>query len=194
MASMQLKTHLESKGFFAIKQTAMELAPQGVPNFPAIFDSNKTGQISTWNRIYGKETTAKLIFVMLEDLNNYFNVQRPMTTAQMTDLAIEMTDVLWGFRLEEILAFSECMKKQVYGKIYERLDPGIIWDYFAKYNEQRENHFFNTNNQFKQYDPRIENEDTAKMSSGLTNMAGIFNKLSGGFKQLPDKFWKEEGK
>lgn len=187
MASMQLKEHLESKGFFEVKQRAMKLAPQGVPNFPAIFDSNSTGQISTWNRVFGKETTAKLIFVMLEDLNNYFNVQRPMTTAQMTDLAIEMTDTLWGFRLEEILAFSECMKKQVYGKIYERLDPSIIWDYFAKYNEQRENHFYNNHIQFKQYDPRIENEDVAKLSGVLTNMAGAINAMRGNLKQLKDK-------
>lgn len=187
MASMQLKTHLESKGFFEIKKTAMKLAPQGVPNFPAIFDSENTAQISTFNRTFGKETTAKLIFVMLEDLNNYFNVQRPMTTAQMTDLAIEMTEELWSFRLEEILAFSECMKKQVYGKIYERLDPAIIWDYLAKYNEQRENHFFNTNNQFKQYDPRIEDEDSAKLAGVLTNMAGAFNAMRGNLKQLKGK-------
>lgn len=177
---MQLKEHLEAKGFFAVKQIAMELAPAGRPNFPAIFDNEKTAQISTWNRLYGKETTAKLIFAMLEDLNNYFNVQRPMTTSQMTDLAIEMASQLWAFRLEEILAFSEAMKKGVYGKIYERFDPPIVWEQFENYNKAREEHFYTEATQHKQSDPIIE-DASAKMDRRL-------NTVSGSIAQLKDKF------
>lgn len=181
--SQQLKTHLELKNFFEVKRTAITMAPGGSPDFAVIF-SEQTTQIATFNRLYGKETTAKLIFLMLEDLNNYFNVARPMTSGQLTDLAIELTEVLWGYRLEEMLAFSEAVKKGTYAKVYERFDPSIVWEQLALYEEARQNHFYHQNTQHKQYDPRIEDEDTSKMAGRLTSMAGAFNAMRDNLKRL----------
>ena len=180
--SQELKKHLENKGFFEIKQKAIQLCPAGAPNFALILDPNNSSQISVWNREFGKETTAKLIFVVLEDLNNYFNVSRPMNTGQMTDLAIEITDALWSYKFEDIIAFSESIKKQTYGKVYERLDPAIIWEHLGYYNEARERHLFAEVNKYKQYDPRIEDESEARVTRGFTGLAGAINRIKGNLK------------
>ena len=72
----------------------------------------------------------KLIVILLEDLVNYFNVQRPMTIDQITDLAFEISSELQGDRFEEIIAFFEGIKRQQYGKIYERFDAPTFWKFY----------------------------------------------------------------
>lgn len=165
----------------------MMFCPGGRPNFDLIFHSGKTGQISNFNRTHGKGVTAKLIFIMLEDLNNYFNVQRPMTAAQMTDLAVEMADTLWSFRLEEILTFAEAMKKGTYGNVYERLDPSIIWNKFALYQVEREEYFLISAAQHRQSDPAIVDEESDKIKGSIMNISGVLSQVSGKLREKKAK-------
>ena len=67
---------------------------------------------------------------MLEDLVNYFNVQRPMNIDQITDLAIEILEEMRDITFEEIVAFLEGIKREEYGKIYERFDAPTFWKFY----------------------------------------------------------------
>lgn len=165
----------------AIKELAMSLAPGGKPDFPAIFDDTKTSQVSSWTNKYGKLQTAKLVVVLLEDLNSYFNVSRPMNVNQMVDLSIEIVSELWAYRMEEIVALMEAIKKQTYGKIYERLDPAIIWEHIDKHNEARENFFFFRATSHKQSDPILE-DSTSELDRGLNTLAGKIGSIKDTFK------------
>lgn len=179
---MELMNIITDNNLSIIKRKAIVLAPGGRPRFELIFDSNNpTRQLSFWNKEYGKPTVTKLISILIEDLNVYFNVSRPMTAGQQQDLAIEIVEALWWIRMEEIVAFFEAVKKQTYGKIYERLDAAIIWEYWRNYELERENYLYNEQMKFKQSDPREKQENAevtkfGKLSEAIGNMKNLINK------------------
>lgn len=119
------KNKIESK--IELTNKKKELMVGGKPNFEMIFqEGNSTGLVVLKNAI-GMNQLVKLLFLLIEDLVNYFNVQRPMNEDQMTELAIEMVEEMRDLRFEEIVAFIEGIKRQEYGKIYERFDAPTFW-------------------------------------------------------------------
>ena len=111
------------------------------PNFDVIFKpENSTGLITLKNSL-GTSNLLKLLVVMLEDLVNYFNVQRPMNIDQITDLAIEILEEMRDLRFEEIVAFIEGIKREEYGKIYERFDAPTFWKFYWGENHEDPNSY-----------------------------------------------------
>lgn len=111
------------------------LAPNGCVDVDKCLDEGTP--LSVWNRVHGKSTTAKMIAILLLDLVNTFNVSRPMTGAQIQDLAVDMSNDLWEYRMEEIGAFFQAVKRGSYGKVYERIDAPFIWEMWEKYLDER---------------------------------------------------------
>ena len=87
-----------------------EIVEYGKPKFEMIFNGGKTTTVQEMKKSIGEKNVVKLIVLLLEDLVNYFNVQRPMTLEQITDLAFEISSELKGDRFEEIIAFFEGIK------------------------------------------------------------------------------------
>ena len=100
------------------------------PNFDVIFQKGKSTALVTMKNAVGMEGMLKLLVLMLEDLVNYFNVQRPMNEDQIADLAIEILEEMRDIRFEEIVAFIEGIKREEYGKIYERFDAPTFWKFY----------------------------------------------------------------
>ncbi len=96
-----------------------------------------------------------------------------MSPTQIANVAIEISTTLWWVRMEEIVAFFEAMKKQTYGKIYERLDPAIIWEHWEKYDNERNEYCEQKNTQFRQSDPRPEGGGGA----ALDGIAGVIGDI-----------------
>ena len=107
-----------------------EIVENGKPKFEVIFNGGKTTTVQEMKKSIGEKNVVKLLVLLLEDLVNYFNVQRPMTIDQITDLAFEISSELQGDRFEEIIAFFEGIKRQQYGKIYERFDAPTFWKFY----------------------------------------------------------------
>lgn len=107
-----------------------ELMVGAKPNFDLIFQEGKSTGLITLKNAIGVDNMLKLLVVMLEDLVNYFNVQRPMNIEQITDLAIEILEEMRDLRFEEIVAFLEGIKREEYGKIYERFDAPTFWKFY----------------------------------------------------------------
>ena len=107
-----------------------EIMVGGKPNFDVIFQSGKSTAMVTLKKAIGMEAMLKLLVVMLEDLVNYFNVQRPMNEDQITDLAVEILEEMRDITFEEIVAFIEGIKREEYGKIYERFDAPTFWKFY----------------------------------------------------------------
>lgn len=111
------------------------------PNFDLIYsDGRSTGLVILKNSI-GVANMLKLLIVMLEDLVNYFNVQRPMNMNQIEDLAIEILEEMRDLRFEEIVVFIEGIKREEYGKIYERFDAPTFWKFYWGETSEDENSF-----------------------------------------------------
>lgn len=96
------------------------------PNFEVIF-ANKPTSLRQLKTTIGHDNLVKLVIVILEDLVNYFNVQRPMNEDQIVDLAFEVCEQLKFDSIEEFISFCEGIKKGAFGKIYERFDAPTFW-------------------------------------------------------------------
>lgn len=129
-----------------------ELAPGGNPNFELLFSGAKSTQFSIVQKALGEDNMKKTIVVILEDLVNYFNVARPMTIDQIVDLAYEILPSFKYHKFEEILMFCEGIKKGKWGKVYERFDASIFWEFFEKYEENRNSwiEYDNTKDNYKE--------------------------------------------
>ena len=64
-----------------------------------------------------------------------------MTIDQITDLAFEISSELQDDRFEEIIAFFEGIKRQQFGKIYERFDAPTFWKFYWGENEDDPNSY-----------------------------------------------------
>ena len=123
MSSLLKKDRVELN---IIKQ---ELVPSGNPNYEVLLGRD-TIQMSSLRKMIGDANLAKLIIILIEDLVNFFNVQRPMNEDQITDLAFDLMNEMRYHRFEEIIAFFEGIKKGKYGNVYERFDASLIWEMF----------------------------------------------------------------
>lgn len=153
-----------------IKFKAIELAPQGKPNFDKIFEKGETCSLRVIEKHVKPILLAGVISSMIDSVNEYFNVVRPMTSNQIQELTIDFMQ-LKDHRLEDFLAFFEGIKKGRYGKIYDRLDQSVIWEMWDKYEEERENYFYNQHKQAK--DNNVH--DTRRAPNAATE---AINKLS----------------
>ena len=135
---------------------------------------NEGTQVSVWNKAQGKPYTAKFLIVLISDMVNAFNVNRPMSADQIGDLAIDMVNDLWEYRIEEIAAFFESMKRGTYFKVYERLDASIIWEAWDNYLDRR----------FEVIEARrsqgIFKDPTITPTDGETKRAGRLEKIGQG--------------
>ena len=127
--SIKLMSSLLKKDRVELNIIKQELVPSGNPNYEVLLGSD-TIQMSSLRKMIGDANLAKLIIILIEDLVNFFNVERPMNEDQITDLAVDLMNEMRYHRFEEIVAFFEGIKKGKYGKVYERFDAYLIWEMF----------------------------------------------------------------
>lgn len=131
----------------ALVKSSSYLCPGGAVKFDAVLGN--TTQISTLKRAHSPEEIATVIKIILDDLNEYFNVARKFTEQQLLALTIEIMEELWSCRLEELVAFCYALKKGSYIKIYERLDSSLFWEAWAKYEEDKQSYLYSKHLQLK---------------------------------------------
>ena len=64
-----------------------------------------------------------------------------MGEGQIAELAIEMVEEMRDLTFEEIFVFIEGIKREEYGKIYERFDAPTFWKFYWGENEEDKNSF-----------------------------------------------------
>lgn len=111
------------------------------PNFDLIYSEGRSTAMVILKNSIGVGNMLKLLIVMLEDLVNYFNVQRPMNMNQIEDLAIEIIEEMRDLTFEEIVVFIEGIKREEYGKIYERFDAPTFWKFYWGETAEDQNSF-----------------------------------------------------
>lgn len=176
---------IKNKDLIGLKRRAMELAPGGAPDFQKILRAPDVQELSVWNRVNGKSATTKYIVLLLEDLNNYFNISRPLTNPQIVELAMEFVDQYWWVKMEDLLAFFEAIKKGTFGKVYERLDPSIIWEQWDAYEAQR-TRFCEDRAMSQNYKDPALNDSNGNMERRMDGFAGALSAFKNKF-QRPKK-------
>ena len=98
-----------------IKLRAVELAPQGKPDFNKIFEKGQTASLRVIEKQVKPVLLAGIISKMIDGINSYFNVVRPMTNAQIEELTIDMMQ-LKDHRLEDFFSVFRGNKKRTLRK------------------------------------------------------------------------------
>lgn len=164
------------------------------PNFDFIFNGNSTSLIIMRNEI-GQANLNKILVLLLEDLVNYFNVQRPMNNDQILDLSLDIMRDMRDLTFEEIVAFIEGIKKEEYGKIYERFDASMFWKFYwgenpddrNSYNYKKMNFCLADAKKTEFSDPKIVSDLHQKIIDSQKNARGSGSLIREHLKNLPTK-------
>jgi hypothetical protein len=92
--------------------------------------------------------TNALLYFIVEDLVNFFNVKMTMDVEQINQTVALLREEYYHFSIEDLkLCFSNA-KKGHYGKLYDRIDGAVILDWLHEYDRQRTLKFieYNENN------------------------------------------------
>lgn len=97
----------------------------------------QTPSIALARRTYGDQPIMEMLVQMISNVNDFFNVSRPMNAVQIMETAKLISKVYYFLKFEEIKFVFENAKTGTWGKIYERLDGSVILEWFEKYDLQR---------------------------------------------------------
>lgn len=103
-----------------------------------VFQSN-TAALSVVKKAHGAQIAATYVTAMLADIEQFYNVKQTLTAAQLRMLAEMILKNFYYFKIADLKLFSEKFKLGVYGKVYERLDGGVIMEALNKYADERMN-------------------------------------------------------
>jgi hypothetical protein len=158
------------------KQVVSDLTKGDDPLFPAIIEQGT--QISVIRANNSFEFIAGILGIMINDFCGNFNTRNPMSEDQIADLAIELVNDYWCYKLEDFVVFFSLAKRGRYGKVYDRMDAATIYQLLAEYNKDRDNGLIEMQTQYTRYEKsgrsRPDGED---INDGVTMLAGAFSKL-----------------
>jgi hypothetical protein len=134
---MQLENHSQS----------LELL-NAVQNVQKHFESGKLSidlaikgkQLSYYKREAGEMNLALQLSAMLLSLQATYNIKNGFDEKQSVDIARAIIREYWWLKLAELYLFIEKSKNGDFGKVYDRLDRAMIFEWLSIYNEQREAH------------------------------------------------------
>jgi hypothetical protein len=89
-------------------------------------------QISTLNR-NSEETTEDAIVLILLNLIEFYNVKQKMSEEQLYDVASLIISEYFYLSLVDLSLCFKQVKTGKLGKVYDRIDGGMIMDWLRKY-------------------------------------------------------------
>ena len=96
-----------------------------------------TAALSVVKKEQGKQAASAYISIMLADIEQFFNVKNGMTEIQIKMLVDMILKNFYYLKISDLRLFSEKFKMGLYGKVYDRLDGGVVMDALNKYVDDR---------------------------------------------------------
>lgn len=93
--------------------------------------------LSVVKKEHGKQAASAYISIMLADIEQFFNVKNGMTEIQIKMLVDMILKNFYFLKVSDLRLFAEKFKMGLYGKVYDRLDGGVIMDALNKYVGER---------------------------------------------------------
>lgn len=101
-----------------------------------VFDS-PTCAISVIQKEFGETHLRAFMVKILNDLLDYFSVGKSMGAVQIAQTAMLIIEDFYYLKPDDFkLCFSRA-KKGLYGKVYDRIDGQVIFDWLNAYNRDR---------------------------------------------------------
>src|ERR1017187_1799457 len=95
--------------------------------------------LSQIRRVEGLSYLQDMIIFLIQDLCNFFNLNRSMSDIQIGQTAGLIIELYHHFKAEDIALCFKNIKILKYGKLYEGLDGSKILDFINTYDLERQN-------------------------------------------------------
>lgn len=129
-------------------------------------------QLSYYKRESGEGVLGPVLTAIILSINASFNIGKPMTELQAAEAAKAVLKEKWYMKLAELYLFAEKAKNGDFGKVYDRFDRAILFEWLNKWDEIREDHVFAEMNGRNETDdaPEID-EETQKLNQEKADKA-----------------------
>lgn len=104
----------------------------------------KGRQLSTYKREAGEEVVGAVLTMLILSISEAYNIKKEhkIGAIQATEIAKAILKEFWYLKLAELYLFAEKAKNGEFGKVYDRLDRAVIFEWVRAYDTQREDHLF----------------------------------------------------
>lgn len=142
-----------------------KFTPDGSPNFLMI--TREGTKLALFEKQHGSENLLKVIALMLTKFSQSFNFAegKNLNDTQISDLAVSLYEagINDGFTIEDYAIFFERAKMNKYGKVFDRLDIGIV-------NEMLDNYFLERVSELAKANDVIQDEKKKSIIEVLANI------------------------
>lgn len=128
---------------------------------------------------FKKETSEMyllaILTIMFNDLIDFFSVGKTMGQSQLVSTIQLVIEDFYYLNIEDFKLCFNNAKRGVYGKIYDRVDGNIIYDWISRYAQERACFCESIDDRYKTSDTseristKIKNEDRAIRISEIQN-------------------------
>jgi len=105
----------------------------GTPNWIKIKDQT---QLSVVAKKEGRHNVLKFLVIALSGLNDALNVGKGMNDDQIVEIASDLLEDYYFYRLVDFSICFKNIRKGLYGKMYDRFDQETLYGMVAQYVRQ----------------------------------------------------------
>jgi hypothetical protein len=130
----------------------------------------------------GKGNLVKLLCILIADLCGAYNVVRNMSSDQILDYAVEQVEDCPHYHFEDYVIFFDRAKRGFFGQPFDRIDRGILDDWFEQYHEVRKKAMWAVQDEHKTGVKALPRMTTASdpLENKLLDLGGAISELKKG--------------
>lgn len=99
-------------------------------------------QLSYYKRQAGDEMLGACLTGIILSINASYNIGKAMSQLQAAETAKALLQAKWYWKLAEVYLFADMAKNGDFGKVYDRLDRAVLFEWAEKFDEKREDKLF----------------------------------------------------
>lgn len=96
-----------------------------------------TPALAVFKKEYGEQSLQAILVIILTDVIKFFNTGKTMGQDQLVQTIRLVTEDFYYFNIEDFKLCFNNAKRGRYGKIYDRIDGNVIYEWLQKYSDER---------------------------------------------------------
>lgn len=96
-----------------------------------------TPPLAVIRKEYGEQSLQAILVIILTDLIRFFNVGKTTGQEQLVQTIRLIIEDFYYFNIDDFKLCFNNAKRGFYGKVYDRIDGNIIYEWLQKYSEER---------------------------------------------------------
>lgn len=96
-----------------------------------------TPALAVFKKEYGEQSLQAILVIILTDLIKFFSIGKTMGQDQLVQTIRLIVEDFYYFNVEDFKLCFNNAKRGKYGKVYDRIDGNVIYEWLQKYSEER---------------------------------------------------------